>query len=259
MYKKLITLLALTAVLAILLTGCTITGTGGTNAVQGQGDMVTREIDVASFSGVNISGNFQVVYRQSPQWALTAVMQENLFDYLQADASPGILNVSTTRNMQTTNANRPRLYVYAPYLTSAILSGAVDALGWDKIEGENFEISISGAADMNLVLDVERLTVDASGAVNLDLELTAQRAYFNLSGAADVNLELTAGYLDVIASGACEVNINGAADTFDIRGSGAINLDARNLSFNSGRLGLSGASNAYGKCGCKRIIPIRGA
>jgi len=226
MYKKFLTLLALLAALTILLTGCISIGTGGTNAIEGQGDMVTREIDVANFSGINISSNFRVVFRQSPQWALTAVMQENLFDYLQADANQGILNVRTTRNINTTSDNRPRLYIYAPYLSSATLSGAVDALGWDKIEVEDFEINISGAASMDLVLDVEMLSVDASGA-------------------ADVSLVLIVGHLDINASGACDVNLNGTADTFDIRGSGAINLDATNLSFNSGRLDLSGASDAY--------------
>jgi len=203
MRKKLILLTLLIAGIAVFLAGCNI-NIGG-NSVRGTGNMVTRDIDVSSFTAIDISGNYIVTFRQAPQTALTVVMQENLFDHLEVDTTGNTLQVGSRRGFDTTTNNRPRLYVYAPNLAAAEFSGAVNATGWDLVEGQSFSVEISGAANLDVDLAVEELNINISGAGNLTLR--------------------------------------GTAGTIDVDGSGAFNISAGDLEIGGGRVDISGAAN----------------
>ena len=203
MKKNFLALIPLVLALLILLTGCITIGGG--RSIRGTGQMVTREIDVADFSAIDVSGNFRIVYRHAPVAGLTVVMQENLFNHLETSVRGGNLQVRARRNFDTTGANRPTLYIYAPNLTAADFTGAVSASGWDTIRGQSFAIEATGAASLTLDLDVERLEM-------------------NISGAASATL-------------------TGSAGTINIDGSGAFNLRAGDLQIQDGRVNVSGAAN----------------
>ena len=202
MKKKYLTFILLMAGLAILFSGCNI-NIGGSSSVRGTGEMVTRSMDIGDFSAIDVGGNFIIVYRQSPAHALNVVMQENLFEHLEAETRGGTLQIDSRRSFDTTSANRPRLYIYAPYLTGVDLSGAVSATDWDTVEVQTFTLDISGAASVNIDLDVERLDIDLSGAASITL--------------------------------------SGTANTIDIDGSGAFSVSAGNLLIDGGRVNASGA------------------
>ena len=204
-YKKYFALIPLLLAMLLLFAGCTI-NIGGRN-IRGTGDMVSRDIEVASFSDINVSGNFRVIYRHADTPALTVVMQENLFDHLTTSVRGGTLQIGSRRGFDTVTANRPRVYVYAPYLTGADFSGAVSASGWDTVQGQRFRVDVSGAASMDISLDVRRLDVDASGAVSLEF--------------------------------------SGTADAIYIDGSGAVTISAGELAIEGGRVSLSGVGNVY--------------
>jgi len=201
MKRKFLTLILLAAGLAIFLGACNI-NIGG-NSVRGTGEVVTRYFDVGEFSAIDISGNYIVVYRQSPQHALTVVMQENLFDHIQVDTRGNTLQIGSRRSFNTTTENRPQLFIYTPYLTAAEFSGAVNATDWDTVEGQSFSIEMSGAANLDIGLNVESLNIDASGAGNITLW--------------------------------------GTANTINIDGSGAFNLSAGDLEIDGGSVSLAGA------------------
>lgn len=201
MKRKIFTLILLAIVLAMFLGACNIS-IGG-NSVRGTGEVVTRSFDVGEFSAIDISGNYIVVFRQSPQHALTVVMQENLFDHIQVNTRSNTLQVGSRRSFDTTNENRPQLFIYTPYLTAADFSGAVSAADWDTVEGQSFSVDISGAVNLNIGLNVENLNMDASGAGNITLW--------------------------------------GMANTINIDGSGAFSLSAEGLEIEGGNVTLSGA------------------
>ncbi|MCL2403933.1 MAG: DUF2807 domain-containing protein [Defluviitaleaceae bacterium] len=228
MYKKFIIIVLLIS-LVLLLTGCIIGNRNTTinmvNGITGTGPMVTQDIEVANFNTLEISGNFRVIFIQSPEPSLTVIMQENLFEYFAPTVQGSNLQITPHRGFNTTSANRPRLYVSAPYLTAVDFSGAVSADGWDTIQGQRFTIEASGAVSLDLDIEVNNLSIEASGAVSLDLDLNVER-------------------LDLEISGAANADLYGVANVINIYGFGAINLRAGNLQVESGSVELSGASNA---------------
>ena len=202
MNKKYLTLALLIAGLATFLTACNINFGGG--SIRGTGDMVSRSIDVGDFSAIDISGNYIVTYRHGSQTALTIVMQENLFDHLDVNTRSNTLVIGSRRSFDTTTANRPRIYVYAPNLTGADFSGAVNATDWDTIEGQRFSLDISGAGNISIGLDVERLDIDASGAASITLWGTASTINIDASGALTISagdLEIEGGSVDISGAG----------------------------------------------------------
>ena len=225
MNKKILVLIPMALLALALLTGCiNVNIGGGSRTVRGTGQMVTRSIDVSSFDAIDISGNFRVVYRQAPEAALTVRMQENLFTHLDTAVRDGILNVDSRRNFDTTSANRPTLYVYAPNLTEAVFGGAVSAAGWDMISGDSFSVVAAGAVNMDIAIEVRQLDINVSGAGNLTLDMTV----------AELNLDI---------AGAATANLSGAANVINIDGAGAFNISAGDLEIESGRVNASGAAN----------------
>ena len=225
MNKKSLLFILMTLLALTLLTGCISVNIGGNNrTVRGTGQMVTRSIDVSDFNAIDISGNFRVVYRQAPETALTVYMQENLFTHLDTATRGGVLTVDTRRNFDTISANRPTLYVYAPYLAEATFGGAVSAAGWDMISGDSFSVMAAGAVNMDVAIEVRQLDINVSGAGNLTLDMTV----------AELNLDI---------AGATTANLSGAANVINIDGAGAFNISAGDLEIESGRVNASGAAN----------------
>jgi len=208
----------------LLLTGCvsvTLGGGGGVNALRGTGSMTTREFNVANFTGINIEGEFHVVYRQSATHNVRVHMHENLFEILQVNTNNDVLQVSTTRPTRTNRGYTPRVYIYAPILETVNLSGAINAAEWDTVLGSRFDVTVAGAVSAEMSLEVETVEIHVAGAGDFTLSGSAESANITLTGAGNVEAEdLQTKNAQVIISGAGNVVI-AASDTLSVTISGA--------------------------------------
>jgi len=190
--KKFISVCLLAGML-VLFTGClgvTSMNMGGINAVQGTGDMVSRDFAVGNFTGIDIAGGYVVVYRNSQTNAVTVNMQENLFEYLEVTVnSQGVLQISSTRSFRTSSSNTPRIYVSAPYLSEIHVGGALTTENWDTIRTERLFIHAAGAVDAAIDMEVDELELVLAGAGTFDFSGTADAANFALAGAGEINGE----------------------------------------------------------------------
>ena len=222
---KKLAMIGIFAGLVALLSGCMVVsfdGTGGINAVQGTGDMTTREFDILmDFTGIEISGNYVVVFRQSPTLAVSVRMQENLFDYLNVGVRNGVLRIDSNRSFRTGPGYRPRIYVSAPSLDTVILSGASSIENWDVVAAEALHITVSGAADGIIPMAVDTLEVAVAGAADFTLTGTAGTANISIAGAGDIDaLGLQAANATVVVTGAGSAYV-AASDTLDVTITGA--------------------------------------
>jgi len=215
--------------LATLLSGCMGVSFGGNiniggvqgNAVQGTGDVISRDIAVDNFDSIIIDGTYNVVYRHAPTNALTVSMHENLFDYLEVSVENGALRVGSSRPFNVNRGQGPNLYVYAPSLSSIDIRGAANAEDWDTVYGERLYITAGGAANIDIPVEVERISIDAAGAVNIVLEGSADYADMTLAGAGYVDAsDLQTRESSIVVAGAGGVEI-AVSDTLDVVISGA--------------------------------------
>jgi len=189
--KKFVTICILAGML-LLFSGCLVVGfenSGGGNAVQGTGDRVSNNFTIPSFTGIDISGGYTVVYRYSANHAVIVEMHENLFNYLNVGVQNGVLRIDSTRSFRTGSGERPHIYVYAPFLDSVAVSGAITAEGWDTIRTGELHVNIGGSADGTISMEVENFEISVAGATSLHFTGTATSAIVNVAGAGSIYAE----------------------------------------------------------------------
>jgi len=197
---------------------------GGVGSVRGSGEMENRDFDVSDFSGIDISGNYEVIWRQGSGYSLTIEMQENLFDYLNVAVRGNTLRIDSSRSFNTTNATRPRIYIESPMLDTANFSGAITVNNWDSIQGASFSVDTAGA--VNLTFDVQVTFFDASLAGAGDLTLTgyADVADVSSTGASTVSAsDLQTRVANISIAGAGNVNMAVSDElTVNLTGAGRV-------------------------------------
>jgi len=205
--KKLVVYSLLLVGVVILLNGCGISI--NPQGVRGSGEIVSRDFDVENYTAINISGVYEVIWRQGETASVTVEMYENLFEYLEVSVEGNTLNIESRRAINVRNRDAtPRIYLYSPSLETVDFYGALSAENWDTIHAQNFSMNVSGAASADLTFAVEVLDIDLSGAGDLDLTGNIDTANIVLSGAGDIEIDVS-NYLNVDISGAGRVRYGG--------------------------------------------------
>jgi hypothetical protein len=184
-------------VIAITLNSCI-------NTIDGNGNVITKKRAVSSFNKIDVSGGFEIVLNQANKEKLELEADENLIDLIKTNVKNNTLYISSTKPIG--NSKTLRLYVTTVNVNEIKASGAIELKNKGIYQVNSLEIDISGAADLDLDLNVENLTIDMSGA--------------------------------------SEINLSGIANNFEIKISGAGELQASKLKTNNTSIDVSGAGNA---------------
>jgi len=240
--RKAIIPIILTAVLTVaaLLSGCTVTGPGGT---------VTEEKDFTDFTCVDVEGTFEVEIIQSDSFSTTISADESFFDYIAVSKEGKTLRISLnprhTFTDFTLQAKTLKAKVTMPALYGLHLSGASKGTVTGFKSSEDFSLDVSGASSLDIDdIEVDDVEFEISGASKVSGNMTADDTEFEVSGASNVELGGSASNVILKASGASKVDLaDFPLDNADARLSGAseatLNVSGR-LDF-----ALSGASRLY--------------
>jgi hypothetical protein len=170
--------------------------------------MNSHDIFVADFTGINISGGYEMVFTQADEFSVRLVMQDNLFRHVETNVRGGILNINSTRPLRTTGTNIPRLHISAPSLESITVTGAVDASIFD-LEAQTLTIDMTGAANIHMSGSATRLSITTQGASAVRaFDFTARDANINISGGGTIDISVT-HVLDVTIEGVGLVRYKG--------------------------------------------------
>lgn len=182
------------AILVLLaLTSCTI--------VTGSGRVATEMRDVGGFSGVELSGNGDVIVTMGATESLTIEADDNLFPSLTSEVSAGTLKLGAKPNTRV-QTNNPIIYrVTTKDLTRLSLSGSGSIAGTDLTLRE-LDAAISGSGAVKLAGTVDAASVAVSGSGRFEaVELLSERAKVDVSGS---------GEIAVAVSQELEINISGS-------------------------------------------------
>ena len=207
----------------VLLTLGLLTACGGIS-VRGRGDMVSRQIDIDSFTKVNISGGYNVIWRQTSETTLEIEMQENLFRHLNFYVADYTLFINTNRYFRVRDDNIPRIYITSPALEAIFADGGVKAIDWSVITKHDFSMYVNGGAMIDIELDVYNFALTVNGSASANIIGNATNAVIYINGATNVNAaELRTINADVSMTGSSMVYIYTIGDlTVDIYGSGLV-------------------------------------
>ncbi len=206
-----------------ILLAATVYNTVSAAKVKGNGDIVTKVIQVDAYKSINLGSGIDCSSRffdknsyrnpafnysqSSGSSSLSITMDENLFEHLDITSSNGELNIRTKRG---TSINPSQLLINGKSedLSKVSVSGCIDFLLVSDFKSDQLEISISGASDvkLNRQATIGNLKIRISGAGDLVADdLACNTIECNVSGAGDITLRGRADKGKFTVSGAGDI------------------------------------------------------
>jgi hypothetical protein len=207
----------------------------------GSGNIVTQTPDLADFTAVEVSNAFTVDIAQSDTFSVTIRVDDNVVDSLDVSKAGDTLRIRLTKPQRFADVTL-EASITMPELSGLNLSGAtrVTVTGFESVDP--LDIVLSGASNLDGVLEAGSVDIDASGASKVSLEGSAGDLSVRASGAS--SLDLTSFEVDtagVTLSGASNatINANDRIDPVDVSGASHLRyLSGADL----GKVTTSGAS-----------------
>ncbi|MBE9467551.1 MAG: DUF2807 domain-containing protein [Bacteroidetes bacterium] len=172
--------------------------------IRGNNNVVKKEREVSQFSGITISGIFDVYISQGDKEKLIIETDDNIQKYIITDVRKGILNLQLTDNVK-------RLKILNVYIT---------------------------------VKELESLIILGGNNVIVSSALTTDELEVYLGGESNLSLNVLAKKMECDITDAGIANFNGKVDFFDVRISDDAELNAFDLQVDVCKLKASGFSQA---------------
>ncbi len=189
------------------------------DSVDGNGNVIKEKRTISSFNKIDISGGYEVLINQGADEKFQIEADENLIELIETEVRNNTLYISSKQPIG--NAEALKLYITTVNLEDIDVSGAIELSNKGTFEAKYLEIEVSGAADINLDVDIENLTMEMSGASETTLTGTADNFEIELSGAGELDakkLKTRNTSIDISGAGSATVF---AKKTLDVTVSGA--------------------------------------
>lgn len=173
----------------------------------GNGNMITKEIEVDDFKEIIVSGNFEIMLIAGDKAGVSLTADENLHEFIEISTNGDRLVIETLANLDSDDGLS--LYITYTQLTAIEIGGAATLESEETIDGEYLNISMSGAGALDLSLNLNALKLSVSGAGSVELSGRADEQNISMSGAGGLDAyELESKICKVQISGVGSANIN---------------------------------------------------
>ena len=183
-----------------IITGCD--GLSSKEVLQGDGNVNQYVFETEPFHEIEIKGVFNVLLTQGNEQEVFLDIDSNLFDQISIEVQNETLIVGVNRE-NFVRPTRINLHITYTDLDRISASGASKIFASNPVNTESLHISLSGATDINLEMNVKELTTSVSGASNVNFSGKATDHFAEMSGAGSFQAEnLITEFTKVSLSGA---------------------------------------------------------
>ncbi len=202
------------------ITGCIVVING--ESVQGSGNIITQEREVAEFSEVRLKGSGKVFLTPGETQSLEIKTDDNIMPLIETEVSGRKLTISHGNNRL-----RPtffEVYITIQKLEEVGISGSGEIVGNDRFVTDSLYIDISGSGDMDLEVETGLLENKISGSGSLQLSGKAEEYNISVSGSGKIDaFGVDAEHVSVRVSGSgnCRISVSESLDA-RISGSGDV-------------------------------------
>ena len=212
-------LIAICAV--ILISGMLITGCKRVAIDSDTGPKVTRSYDHTDFTRLEVGYAFRLEVTPADTYSITIVASESVFDHIKVTKSGDKLEIGLDSPFFHL-FSAPRVKITMPELRGLYLTGASEGNVTGFRSAQDFELSLSGASELDMDMETGAFESEMSGASELSGYLKATSCNMDLSGASEMELRGSGGNIKIDASGASQLDlIDFTVNDADIEVSGA--------------------------------------
>jgi serine/threonine-protein kinase len=215
-----------TSALAMLLFCFIALGCATAETVTGSGQLVTKELNLADFTGVDISSAFTVEITQGAAFKVSITTDDNVMEHIKVTKEGSALKIGMTPNQAYRNVTL-KAAITMPTLQAVNLAGATNATVQGFKSTEPFKANLVGASTLKGRIDADSVEIDAVGGSKATLEGSAKSGQLKAVGASQLNLaDFTLDSASVSLTGASKATVNAKAK-LDYSLVGASHLDYR--------------------------------
>ena len=167
------------------------------------GRIVTEEVDLRDFTGVDVSGPFQINLKPGDSYRVAISINDNLRDKLDVSRQGQTLRIGL-KNLSVTTGATFQADVTMPALRSLRMSGATKGVIQGFKSSDEFDLELSGASSLQGDVQAARMQIECSGASYANLRGAAGDIDIEASGASRLDMkDFSVGTANVAMSGAC--------------------------------------------------------
>ena len=197
---------------------------------EGNGNIITRDIDVAAFKDFSMILPATVNYSVADSYACRVTLDENLFEWIDIYQKDDCLKVEMVKTFQQADVRPTKFLIEltAPTLEEISLLGSGDFNFVTPFEAKELNIKLTGSGDVvfEKTANIHAFDTDIAGSGSLlSKELLADHMVISIAGSGDVIIKdgmVKKANLSVAGSGSIEARCQMESMDYSVAGTGSI-------------------------------------
>lgn len=183
--------------------------------IEGNGNLVTRDVAVSSFESLKASGVYELKLSQGDKEAVKIEADENLQQYFNVrnDGQALVIDMKELRNVNLKNKSKMRVYVTFKKLKELDISTVGSVNAEKELNFGDLEIKNASVGKVDLRLSANTVKLKNSSVGNVILVGKAQNADFRNSGVGSLDAgSFVVQTLNIENSGVGSATVNAEKD-----------------------------------------------
>jgi hypothetical protein len=189
---------------------------------KGEGNVITKKIQLSEFSEIDIEGQAQVYIEQGISPSIEILIDSNLYQYIKAEVSGKKLKIFENKCIESISDYKVK--IIANRFSELDVDGSVKVKSDSLIKFDKLVIQNNGTGDIQLNIDANNLEVETGGSGSLKLIGRALNMDVNIYGAGSLDaygLQAKEADVKVKDAGSSKIFVS-EKFTGDVSGSGNI-------------------------------------
>jgi len=227
--KAILTVACIVALITVaLLIGCEAPITKKT-----AGPITTREYNFTDFTSIEIGYDFKLEVTHADTYSISINANDSIFDHIDVSKIGDKLKIGLDNPFfRLFKFRSPSVKITMPELRGLYLSGAIEGNVTGFESSQDFDLTLSGASELNLDMETGDFKCETSGTSEVSGYLKAASSYMVLSGASNIEINGSGGDIIIDASGTSQVDlanftVNDADVSFSEASNGSLNINGR--------------------------------
>ena len=179
--------------------------------IEGNGNLVTREVSVQSFNALDASGVYELRLAQGDREGVKIEADENLHDLFQVrnNGSTLVIDMKKMEGKNLKSKNKMRVYVTFKSLKHLDLQTVGNVTAEEALSFQDVSIKSRSVGNINLNISANKLDLENKSVGNITLSGKAQDAVMKNNGVGSLNAgKFVVQNLDIENSGVGSAEVN---------------------------------------------------
>lgn len=173
-------------------------------SVKGNGNIKNEQRDLRDFTGVEVSGPFQVMVQKGADYSISIAADENLLEYVEIQKEGKQLHIGAKDNFNLKPSKPVQVIVQLPAVSELSVTGSGLIKCPATMKSSNrIALAVSGSGKIEAEVDAPTTDVGITGSGTITLSGQTRDMGIDISGSGDC-------YSEALKSENCRVGITGS-------------------------------------------------